>query len=123
MQSDLPLSSDVALDAFPYHGTTTTCDALWMGVPVVTLAGDRHVSRVGVSLLTAVGLEHLIAPTEDAYVQAACAFANQSTLRDLRTTLRPRMERSPLMDPVSHARAIQLAIRNIWRTHCRERKS
>jgi protein O-GlcNAc transferase len=110
-------SIDIALDAFPYHGTTTTCDALYMGVPVVTLAGDRHVSRVGVSLLTAVGLPELIATTEDAYIQAACGLAVPSILRSLHPTLRPRMQKSALMDSTSHARAIHRALRQIWITH------
>src|ERR1035437_1012063 len=66
---------DVALDKFPYHGTTTTCEALWMGLPVVTLAGTRHVSRVGVSLLTNVGLTELVAKDADDYVEIAAGLA------------------------------------------------
>ena len=90
---------DIALDTFPYHGTTTTCDALWMGVPVITLAGQTHVSRVGVSLLSNIGLPELIANTTDEYMNTAVALANTpDRLKNLRTNLRQRMKQSPLMD-------------------------
>ena len=68
---------DVALDTFPYHGTTTTCEALSMGVPVVTLAGVTHVSRVGVSLLTSVGLKELIAQSPEEYVKIAANLSRR----------------------------------------------
>ena len=110
---------DVALDSFPYHGTTTTCDALWMGAPVVTLAGDRHVSRVGVSLLSAVGLTELIAPTVDEYVRIAGELANdRSRLAELRGGLRRRMQDSPLMDAKSLARELESAYRQMWTRWC-----
>ena len=88
---------DIALDPFPYNGTTTTCEALWMGVPVVTLAGRTHAARVGASLLTHVGLGHWVAQGPDDYVKIVTAAAsNLAQLADLRRTLRDQMANSPL---------------------------
>jgi predicted O-linked N-acetylglucosamine transferase (SPINDLY family) len=110
---------DIALDTFPYHGTTTTCDALWMGVPVVTLAGDRHVSRVGASLLNAVGLDELIATSPDAFIEIATDLAsNRPRLEDIRANLRDRMRRSPLTDGRSLAAAMEQAYRRMWHEWC-----
>lgn len=90
---------DVALDPFPYHGTTTTCDAMWMGVPVVSMAGEAHVSRVGVSLLHQVGLDDLVAEDSEQYIEKALALGRNHQLRlELRSTLRERMRLSPLLD-------------------------
>jgi predicted O-linked N-acetylglucosamine transferase (SPINDLY family) len=101
---------DVALDTFPYHGTTTTCDALWMGVPVVSLAGDTHVARVGVSLSSRVGLGDLAAESEDAYVARARELIRDVTRREaLRSELRERM-RASLTDPVPVTRALEQAM-------------
>lgn len=111
--------ADIALDTHPYHGTTTTCEALYMGVPVVTLAGRAHVSRVGVSLLTNVGLPDLIAADAEMYVQTAARLAgNLSGLRELRSTLRHRMERSPLMDATGFVRDVERAYRGAWADYC-----
>jgi len=105
---------DIALDTFPYHGTTTTCDALWMGVPVVTWRGERHAARVGASLLHAVGLPELVAESADDYVNRAAALAGDSTrLADLRGTLRERMQRSELMDPIGFSRSFEAALRRM----------
>lgn len=99
---------DIALDTFPYHGTTTTCESLWMGVPVITLAGKTHVSRVGVSLLNSVGLSDLVAETPDEYVARAVRLARNSVrLGELRETLRLMMARSPLMDYARFARGLE----------------
>jgi predicted O-linked N-acetylglucosamine transferase (SPINDLY family) len=113
---------DIALDAYPYHGTTTTCECLWMGVPVVTLAGDRHASRVGVSLLSSVGAHDLISTSPEAYVEKAVALArDRTTLERWRRELRPRMQASPLTDHVRFARHLESAYRQMleeWRREC-----
>jgi len=103
---------DIALDTFPYHGTTTTCEALWMGVPVVTLVGGSHVSRVGLSLLKNVGLvEECIAYSLEDYVAKAVRLAGDRAKRaQLREELRPRMEASSLMDAKGFARHMEEAI-------------
>jgi predicted O-linked N-acetylglucosamine transferase (SPINDLY family) len=110
---------DIALDAFPYCGTTTTCEAMWMGVPVVTLAGKIHVARVGVSLLSNVGLTDLIAPDRDQYVTIACGLAQDAEkLKSLRSTLRQRMRASPLCDEASFTRSFEELLRGAWREWC-----
>ena len=110
---------DIALDTYPYHGTTTTCEALWMGVPVVTLAGRTHASRVGVSLLTNAGLPELIANTAEQYVEIAAKLAgNTARLAELRANLRGRMASSPLMDAPHFARNVEQAYRQMWRAWC-----
>ena len=83
---------DIALDTFPYNGTTTTCEALWMGVPVVTFRGERHAARVGASLLDAVGLDELVAPSVEAYVALARDLAAQpERLAAISRSLRGRL--------------------------------
>lgn len=110
---------DVALDAFPYHGTTTTCEALWMGVPVVSLAGNTHAGRVGVSLLTNAGAPELIAATEDDYVRLAIALVNDpARLAEYRRTLRDKLAASPLRDAPAFAARFGAALRDMWRSHC-----
>ena len=106
---------DIGLDTFPYNGTTTTCEALWMGVPVIVLTGDRHVSRVGVSLLSNVGLRELIAESTEDYVKKAVQLANdQNRLKDLRADLRSMMTRSPLMNAKGLTRSLEEAYRQMW---------
>ncbi len=107
---------DIALDPFPYNGTTTTCEALYMGVPVITLEGKVHRSRVGVSLLNQVGLQHLIAENEEEYVAIACSLTSDlDELAELRKSLRFRMEKSPLMDEVGFTRGLENAYREMWK--------
>jgi len=90
-----------------------------MGVPVVTRAGASHVSRVGVSLLSAVGLPDLVANDADHYVQIAVDLAaNPSRLAELRASLRMRMQQSPLMDAAAFARDVEAAYREMWRRWC-----
>jgi predicted O-linked N-acetylglucosamine transferase (SPINDLY family) len=110
---------DICLDPFPYTGGTTTCDALWMGVPVVTLAGGSGVARGGVSILNNVGHRELIAESTGQYVQIANALAaDPGRLVELRRTLRGQMESSPLMDAPRFARDVESAYRGMWRNWC-----
>jgi predicted O-linked N-acetylglucosamine transferase (SPINDLY family) len=110
---------DIALDTYPYHGTTTTCEAMWMGVPVITLAGNAHVSRVGVSILCNVGLPELVADSRQTYVRLASELARDiPRLRLFRSSLRQRMEQSPLMEAPRFARNVEAAYRRMWRTWC-----
>jgi predicted O-linked N-acetylglucosamine transferase (SPINDLY family) len=110
---------DVALDPFPFNGVTTTCEALWMGVPVVTLKGDRHSARMGASLLTQAGMTDWIANSVDDYVEIALALAaNPAKLHELRRGLRQRMAASPLCDSIGFARKVENAYRAVWREWC-----
>jgi predicted O-linked N-acetylglucosamine transferase (SPINDLY family) len=110
---------DVALDTFPYNGTTTTCEALWMGVPVITLAGRAHVSRVGASILERVGLKELAASNEAAYHAAAVDLGrNAAKRRELCASLRGRLIRSPLADAPPFVRGLELAYRSMWKLWC-----
>jgi protein O-GlcNAc transferase len=110
---------DVGLDTFPYNGHTTSLDSFWMGVPVITLVGNTVVGRAGLSQLTNLGLPELIARTPQEYVRIAAGLANDlPRLAELRRTLRPRMEASPLMDAPRFARNIEAAYRQMWRTWC-----
>lgn len=111
---------DVALDTFPYNGTTTSCEALWMGVPVVSLAGDRHASRVGLSILSRLGLAELAAAGLDEYVELATALAaDAERRRALRASLRDTMRGSPLTDGAMMARSVERAYREMWQEWCR----
>ena len=106
---------DIILDTFPYPGATTTCEALWMGVPTVTLAGDTLISRQGASLLASVGLEDWIAVDVDDYVARALAHAaDVDRLAQLRFTLRKKALASPLFDPVRFARNLEAALEGMW---------
>jgi predicted O-linked N-acetylglucosamine transferase (SPINDLY family) len=106
---------DIALDPFPYNGTTTTCEALWMGVPVVTLSGDRHAGRVGASLLDQIGLTEFVATSVEHYVGIALALARDGErLAQLRQSLRPRMAASSLCDGPAFARKMEAAFRSVW---------
>ncbi len=110
---------DIALDTFPYNGTTTTCEALYMGVPVITLAGKVHASCVGKSLLTAVGTEELIANSSEVYINIAKALANDAgRIINYRKTLRQQMQDSPLCDGAGFARKIELVYKDIWQKWC-----
>jgi predicted O-linked N-acetylglucosamine transferase (SPINDLY family) len=111
--------ADIALDTFPYSGGTTTCDALWMGVPVLTVPGSRSVSRSTASILSTLGLSEWIASTPEDYVRLAIQLARaRAVLTKLRATLRQRMRESPLMDEVRFARDIEDAYRQMWTAWC-----
>src|SRR5207248_6534410 len=106
---------DVAIDTFPYHGTTTTCEALWMGVPVVSCIGSTHVSRVGLTLLKAVGMDALAADSQESYVLIAKELVNNpDRLRILRSETRSCLIASPLCDPVRLTRAMEDALRQMF---------
>jgi protein O-GlcNAc transferase len=110
---------DLGLDPFPFNGMTTTCDALWMGVPVLTLPGKMPASRAGLSLLSTVGLAELAATSEEDYVRMAVELAgNLRRLANLRATLRARMRASPLMDAPRFARNVETAYRKMWQVWC-----
>ena len=109
---------DIGLDPFPYNGTTTTCDALWMGVPVVVLAGNTHVSRVGVSQMQNIGLPQLIARDANDYVQIATTLAGDlEKLVALRDGLRARMSESPLTNVTRFTRNVEAAYQVMWHNH------
>jgi len=111
---------DVVLDAFPYHGTTTTCEALWMGTPVLTQRGDHHVARVGASLLHRVGLDEFVTDSADEFVArgVSLARAGRGALTSLRGELRERMRKSTLCDPKRLARELERVYRSAWRRWC-----
>jgi predicted O-linked N-acetylglucosamine transferase (SPINDLY family) len=106
---------DLALDPFPYNGMATTCDALWMGAPVLTLPGKMPTSRAGLSILSTIGLRELAANSEGDYVRIAAELAgNLPRLAELRATMRARMQGSPLMDAPRFARNIEAAYQSMW---------
>lgn len=117
-------AADIVLDTFPYTGGTTTCHALWMGVPVVTLTGNTATSRGGASLLSAVGLGELVADTPEEYLDIAAALAqDRPRLAALRAEMRDRMAASPLMDAERFTRNLEEAYRAMWVSWCDRRKS
>ena len=107
---------DVALDAMPYSGGTTTCDTLWMGTPVVTMTGPRSVSRSAASILAVLGLDAWVAASPEEYVARAVELAGN--LSQARQGLRERMRASPLMDEARFARDMEALYRQMWRTWC-----
>ncbi len=112
-------SVDIALDAFPWNGHTTACEALWMGVPVVTLYGNRYAGRMAASALTALGLTELIARSPEEYVDIAARWVSDvDRLARLRTGLREKMRTSPLCDGAAFTRSLEEAYRTIWRRWC-----
>ncbi len=110
---------DIALDSYPYNGATTTCESLWMGIPVITLVGERHVSRMGLSLLSTLKLPQLIAHSPAEYIQIAKQLAlDFSTLQTLRTTLRTNLQNSPIMDASTTTQQLEHTYQTLWQQWC-----
>ncbi len=115
---------DIALDPFPYNGTTTTCEALWMGVPVMVVAGETHAGRVGVSLLSQVGLDEYIAGNVDEYISKAVQLAEHVvTVQHSRKALRDRVANSALCDAESFTHALEKIYRKMWYEWCKNQTS
>lgn len=113
---------DIGLDPFPYHGTTTTCEAFHMGIPVVALEGEVHAARVGVSLLHTIGMPELIARDHEDYVRIVRDLASDpARLAQIRSTMRDRLLRSPLCDAKAFADRFAAALRAEWRALCSRR--
>lgn len=111
---------DIALDPVPYNGGTTTLQALWMGVPVVVLAGAHFVSRMGASFMSALDLKDWVAQDEEAYVRIAAAMASdRAALLELKRSLRERQVKARAWNIERHAQAVQQAIRKAWRAFCK----
>jgi predicted O-linked N-acetylglucosamine transferase (SPINDLY family) len=115
---------DISLDPFPYNGGITTLNALWMGVPTVTLAGDRAVARAGLSVLRNLGLDELVTTTPGQYVEALVRLAQDADrLARLRETLRDRLRASALMDEARFTRDLESLYEQAWErwrlAHCR----
>ncbi|EPS61474.1 hypothetical protein M569_13323, partial [Genlisea aurea] len=110
---------DISLDTFPYAGTTTTCESLYMGVPCITMGGSVHAHNVGVSLLKTVGLGNLVAADEGEYVELALKLASDvAALSSLRTRLRDLMLSSPLCDGSKFTEGLESKYREMWRRYC-----
>jgi predicted O-linked N-acetylglucosamine transferase (SPINDLY family) len=110
---------DLVLDTFPYNGHSTSLDALWMGVPVVSLVGEHPVSRAGLSQMSNLGLPDLVTSSPDEYVRISVELARDlPRLAKFRRTLRLRMQGSPLMDAPHFARSIEAAYRRMWQRWC-----
>jgi predicted O-linked N-acetylglucosamine transferase (SPINDLY family) len=110
---------DICLDTFPYAGVTTSHDAVWMGVPFITLAGRTPSSRMGVSIATNLGHPEWIATSPDDYVARAAALAcDPLRIAALRQTLRERLQASPLADAETFVRKLEAAYRQAWRAWC-----
>jgi predicted O-linked N-acetylglucosamine transferase (SPINDLY family) len=110
---------DIALDPFPYTGGLTTCEALWMGVPVVTLSGHIFAGRHSTSHLSNVGLTELVTETVEDYIAVTSALAQDiEHLSELRQSLRERMIASPLHDAKRYTRDLGAAYREMWKSYC-----
>jgi len=110
---------DIALDSYPCNGGATTCDALWLGVPVVSLVGNEFRARAGLSMLSAVGLPQLAARSAADFLSVAADLARDlAQLQRLRAGLRQTMRASPFCDALAYTRALEDRYRGIWREWC-----
>jgi predicted O-linked N-acetylglucosamine transferase (SPINDLY family) len=110
---------DICLDTFPFNGITTTCEAIWMGVPVVTLAGTAYAARGAVSILSNVGLQELVATTQEEYVHLAVNLARDiMKLQNLRQSLRDRIAHSPITNAELFTAHLETCYRAVWRKWC-----
>jgi len=115
---------DIALDTYPYHGCLTTLEGLWMGVPLVSLTGDHCISRVGLSILSALDMAFFTAVSPQEYVRKAVALSqNSAALAKIRATLRRRMAASPLCDARGFGQGLEKIYREAWRQWCRTRSA
>lgn len=111
--------ADITLDTYPYNGCTTTCQSLWMGVPVVSLVGETHVARAGLSLLTAADFPEFIAYNEQQYIDIAVNLANNvERLQHIRQTMREKLRTSPLMDHQGFTEELENHYHQIWQRWC-----
>ncbi|MBN8645949.1 MAG: tetratricopeptide repeat protein, partial [Planctomycetes bacterium] len=112
---------DLQLDTFPYNGTTTTCESLWQGVPVVTFAGKVHAARVGASLMKAAGLDGFVGENEPSFIDLAASWADRrEELANLRSSMRDRLRSSVLMDEPGFGASVADLVRGAWREFARE---
>jgi predicted O-linked N-acetylglucosamine transferase (SPINDLY family) len=112
---------DIGLDTFPHTGGSTTCEALWMGVPVITLAGESLVARMSLSILSTLGLNELIAQTQEEYIDVCIKVAtDMAYLQSLRKSMREKMQSSSLMDPDTFTRHLEMSYRKMWQDWCKE---
>ncbi|WP_136807856.1 tetratricopeptide repeat protein [Desulfosediminicola flagellatus] len=112
---------DIALDTFPYNGTTTTLEALWMGKPVITLTGNTHVTRVGCSILQSLGLPELITYSPEEYVEKCTVLAaSPEKIDELTRTLRELMMSSNVLNPAMFTTELETVYRKMWETYCYE---
>ncbi|KPA15713.1 TPR repeat-containing protein [Candidatus Magnetomorum sp. HK-1] len=115
---------DLALDSFPYNGTTTTCDALWMGVPVITRLGECHAGRVGASILSFVGLNDFIADSDENYISKTIQLCqNLTLLREIRKKLRNLFNTSPLMDAKQFTKKLEKTYQRLWEKEIADREN
>jgi len=114
-------SIDIALDTFPYNGTTTTCEALWMGVPVVTFAGDHHASRVGASILSHAGFPELVGGNRSDYVDITLNAARDIVARSgYRKSVRERFQASSLCDGKKFSKSFEKSLEDMWKSYSKK---